>query len=107
MRPSTATTAPKISCDVETGRMTEHRGSFLLMKGHGSGMIKLFRKSRPTESLVRSGKVSPLVGSVRGGALPETSPLPNPAPPAERRRTRLDQDCGHRRGIASTNWFQW
>src|SRR5437868_3495911 len=73
MRPSTATTAPKIPAEVDTGRMTEQRGSLRLMKGHGSGMIRLLRKSSPTESFVRSGKVSPLVGSVKGGALPALS----------------------------------
>src|SRR5262249_52418905 len=73
IRPSTATVAPKTAEEVETGRMTEHLGSFRLRKGQGSGMIRLLRKSSPTLGWVRSGKVSPFVGSVSGGAFPALS----------------------------------
>jgi hypothetical protein len=71
LRPVIAATAPKIAGEVETGRMIEHTGNFRLRNGHGSGMIRLVWKSSLLgRGALRSGKTSPLVGSVRGGALP-------------------------------------
>jgi hypothetical protein len=52
---------------VLVGRMFEHRGSFRLKNGHGSGMIKLVVKSSPSKGdALRFGNTNPLVGSVRG-----------------------------------------
>src|SRR5262252_3747453 len=51
------------------GRMTEQRGSLRLKNGQGSGMIKLLvNRSPPNGDELRSGKVSPFVGSVRGAS---------------------------------------
>src|ERR1700756_3683869 len=56
----TVATAPP-SC-VDVGRMTEHRGSSLLMKLHGSGSILLVCVSS-VAGLLRSGNASPVTGS--------------------------------------------
>src|SRR5205807_297048 len=63
---------------VWVGRMIETTGSFRLRNGHGSGMIRLVRKSSPPNGgEFRSGKVTdtPVTGStaVKGGALPALS----------------------------------
>lgn len=59
---------------VSVGRMIEHFGSLRLMKGQGSGMIKLVVKvSPPNLPELRSGKVNPLVGSVSGAIGAETA----------------------------------
>src|SRR3954470_15210125 len=56
---------------VWVGRMIEQTGDFLSRKFVGAGMIRLgLYSSLPG---LRSGNVSPVVGSVRGGALPALS----------------------------------
>src|SRR5437868_15112222 len=59
---------------VSVGRIMEHMGRSLLRKGHGSGIIKLVWKvSPPNGAELRSGNVSPLVGSVKGARGWETA----------------------------------
>src|SRR5262249_53199195 len=66
--------APIAAPDVFVGRMIEHRGSFRLMNGHGSGMIRLVVKSSPPNGgALRFGNTNPLVGSFNGFALPALS----------------------------------
>src|SRR5271169_1636882 len=72
--------APVAAPVVFVGRITEHAGRLVLMKGQGSGMIRLVWNicltAAPLDPLLgsrprlRSGNVRPLVGSVSGGALP-------------------------------------
>src|SRR5881394_3485845 len=67
---SAAAAAPRVS----VGRMIEHRGSLRLRNGHGSGRIRLVVKSSPPNGgEFRSGKVSPLVGSVNGASGDDTA----------------------------------
>src|ERR1700736_3710141 len=69
-----ALAAPIAAPFIEVGRMIEHTGNFRLRNGHGSGMIRFVWKSSLFGlGALRSGNVSPLVGSVRGGALPALS----------------------------------
>src|SRR5579885_3513109 len=75
-RPSSvrALTAPIAAPVVLVGRTMETGGNLRLRKMVGSGMIRLVWKSSPPKGgLLRSGKTSPLVGSVRAGALPALS----------------------------------
>src|ERR1700747_2647120 len=75
--------APGATPVVFVGRITEHGGRLVLMKGQGSGMIRLVWNicltAAPVAPLLgstpelRSGNVRPLVGSVSGGALPALS----------------------------------
>jgi len=66
--------APMAAPFVSGGRMIEHTGRLRLRNGHGSGMIRLVWKSSPPKGgELRSGNTNPLVGSVRGGALPALS----------------------------------
>jgi len=59
-------TTPMATPFVSVGRMIETVGSARLRNGHGSGMIRLVVKSSPpNDAEFRSGKVNPLVGSVR------------------------------------------
>src|ERR1700722_9476930 len=54
--------------------MIEHTGNLLVRNVVGWGMIRLVWNSGPPNGgLLRSGKTRPLVGSVRGGALPALS----------------------------------
>jgi len=76
-------TAPVAAPVVFVGRITEHTGRLVLMKGQGSGMIRLVWNicltASPVDPLLgslpelRLGNVRPLVGSVSGGALPALS----------------------------------
>jgi hypothetical protein len=66
-----ALTAPAAASWVRVGRMIETFGNFRLRKMVGSGMFRLACRSSPAD--VRSGKVSPFVGSVSAGALPALS----------------------------------
>src|SRR5215472_19311413 len=67
-------TTPMATPFVSVGRMIEHTGRSRLRKGQGSGMIRLVWKVLPLKGEeLRSGKISPFVGSVRGGALPALS----------------------------------
>ena len=67
-------TTPMATPFVSVGRMIEHTGRLRLKNGQGSGMIRLVWKvSPPKGGELRSGKTSPLVGSVKGGALPALS----------------------------------
>ena len=59
---------------VLVGRIIEHLGSLRLRNGQGSGMIRfVWNVCPPKGGELRSGKVSPLVGSVSGAALPALS----------------------------------
>src|SRR5207253_9700840 len=59
---------------VAVGRMIDTAGNVRLRKAVGSGMIRLVWKSSPPKgAALRSGKTSPLVGSVSAGALPALS----------------------------------
>src|ERR1700758_5206354 len=75
--------APVAAPVVFVGRTTEHAGKLVLMKGHGSGMIRfvwnIWRTAGPRAPVLgsmpefRSGNVNPLVGSVIGLTLPAFS----------------------------------
>jgi hypothetical protein len=66
-----ALTVPMAAPSVSVGRMIETIGNLRLRKIVGSGMIRLVWVSSP--SALRSGNVSPVMGSVKGGALPALS----------------------------------
>jgi len=67
-------TTPIATPRVSFGRMIEHLGSLRLRNGHGSGMIRLvWNVCPPKGRALRLGNVNPLVGWVRGGALPALS----------------------------------
>jgi hypothetical protein len=60
-------TTPIATPVVSVGRIMEQTGSARLRNGHGSGIMRLVWNSSPPKGAeLRSGKVSPLVGSVRG-----------------------------------------
>jgi hypothetical protein len=73
-------TAPVATPVVFVGRITEHTGRLVLMNGQGSGKIRFvwnicltaapLAKVLGSTPLLRSGNVSPLVGSVSGCTLP-------------------------------------
>ena len=63
--------APRAEPSVLVGRMTEHLGNFRSRKLVGSGMIRFGWNTAPLA--FRSGNVSPVLGSVSGGALPALS----------------------------------
>ena len=64
-------TTPIATPSVLVGRMAEQGGGLRLMNGYGSGMIRfVWKVSPPNGGAFRSGNVKPLVGSVKGGALP-------------------------------------
>src|SRR3954447_26066607 len=63
--------APRAAAFVSLGRMIEQIGNFLSRNFVGSGMMRLGLYSALPP--FRSGYVSPVVGSVRGGALPALS----------------------------------
>ena len=73
-------TAPVATPVVFVGRITEHTGKLVLMNGHGSGKIRFVWNICLTPAplapvlgstpQLRSGNVSPLVGSLSGATLP-------------------------------------
>src|SRR5215470_15475986 len=66
--------APMATPSVLVGRITEQFGRLWLMNGHGSGMIRLVvNNSPPNGAEFKSMNVSPVLGSVTGGASPARS----------------------------------
>src|SRR5204863_1940266 len=67
-------TAPMAAPFVSVGRTLEQMGNFRSRNIVGSGIIRLVENSSPPKGgEFKSGKTSPFVGSVKGGALPALS----------------------------------
>src|SRR5262249_45440861 len=58
-------TTPIATPRVSVGRITEHFGSFRLMNGHGSGMMRFGGNVSP-DVAVRAETFRPVVGSING-----------------------------------------